>query len=811
MSFGISSGGAGDSPSTRSMSPKSKATRKSIANRHSSFMHQMPIGGMFTKKEGFCKGPPAGAGIGLYAFDPFCPPHFAIGKYGKITIDLNQSQKDSTESAKEDKPAPPLDPPKTQRLEAPPLPPWLTKPIAKATTENAPKKLVIQKLAKKDAGDGESPQGWQAVLAEMQAKRAAMKNKGAPPPVKKEPEKKAPIKKIQSGKTKKKPGDFKDIMDELAYKFAVLRGDIKEDEKDGEEEEEEEEIAPGESSKSTKPPPPPPPPSRKTSTSSEAAAESPGKTVRKLTLKPDLAAMLAKVKSPPKPETTPPPPPSKPPLALPFKPPMGLPGGGKPAAKPIGKIAVDKPARLPAAPPLPLEWPPVPYQAPPGSSPPPLTIPSSDAKARKDKESAGPAQETPKAPPTSVSSSSSSSTSLEDLPEGYYIAAAPEDIVPPFGILHKGETTVEFVLRLSEMMSRAEELEYGADSYSTNFDNVQSSASLDQAELKAARKLTISDLPTPASFAAAIQRMKKSYQLRQANLEAEKQLEFRHYPSTPQSIKSQRGTGIAGGSSSSSLTSTTTPSKMSFFSDKYFERKSASFRPATEASDENLQPLYRRLQHSGQGAASHYMDADLSTSFWLKSLRSPDRPNARSQQQQQQFADRSVAANSPRDEFMNSLRSPTIARAPNLKTEAIFNRRESLRQSRQQSEQQTQQEIEQARKNLKERLYLQAMQSAKATGSYRPSSTRSTHQKLIEKYNRRPDVGVNLAVMVDQAYDQYATQLLSPERTGYEYSRGIEQSPGMGGYESMMYYQGEEDCSYGKQMELDDLLSEYDD
>ncbi len=171
-----------------------------------------PLGGMYTKANGLIRGPPQIIGLPMYYFDPFNPPNFQEGTYGApmktVTIE---------EVEVEEVMAPPPSAPKQQLL-PPPLPPFLDPNYKKPEAPTAAKKLVIVKGPKKEVKEEVS--GWQAVLAEMQAKKEKKMNK-----VVKE-EKPAVVTPKPQGKGKKSGKDFKDVMDELNYKLAVLRGGI---------------------------------------------------------------------------------------------------------------------------------------------------------------------------------------------------------------------------------------------------------------------------------------------------------------------------------------------------------------------------------------------------------------------------------------------------------------------------------------------------------------------------------------------------------------------------------------------------------
>ncbi|RYH28456.1 hypothetical protein EON65_12110 [archaeon] len=743
--------------------------------KRSAGVSHMPVVGMFTKKDGFSKTAPPQVGIPIYAFDPFFPPNFALGKYGKPVME--EIIVEETKSAVvEEKPVISVqeNTNNKNKLAPPPLPPWLDNPNLSKATQAAgePRKyaIVINKVNRENTVE-EAPSGWQAVLAEMTAKRAQMKNK-KPPPEKSVVEKKPPPKKIESGK-RKKPKDFKDIMDELAYKFAVLRGEITEEDDGGEDDTAEGAETPGTdvSGKNGRFSPATAPSGDKKAglKADPPRTDSPNPTGKKLGGKPDLAAMLAKVKSPVSKPPTPVPPAeaakeSKAPLKLPT-PPGGAAGGGpSPAPAPLGKIAKGKPEQLPGAPPLPTAWPPVPYVAPPDAPIPVLTstVPTAPVV---------PQVITP--PVTVTTTVRKMMGEQKDLPEGFFIAGTKEDLIDPYEILHKGETTAEFIDKIAELMQRSSELDQGGESRALSESSTPSFLH-DKKALQANRRLTVSDLPTPASFAAAVQRMKKSNEIRSATLELEKQLEFRNYSQTPPSSKksSQSANGsYTPGSSISSQPQVSTPSKVSFYSDKYFENKQLSFRRSVEVSDEDRQPLCMRMEKVKANTTRTPLGSELGTVYWMQSLRSPPpaihaSTNVTGRQKE---SSESASTQNVREEYLRQLKSPTVPQSPYLRSQDTVDKRQSVRADRLSAAQQQEKEAQEQEKRRKERLRLKALETAMATGSYRPRRM-NAHQKMIEKYGGKSELGLDLASVASTAYHQYASQhLASPAQDKYGY------------------------------------------
>jgi hypothetical protein len=162
---------------------------------------------MYTKANGLIRGPPHILGLPMFYFDPFSPPNFAEGTYGAPNKTVTVEEEEVEIVAQEKM--------SSSKLVPPPLPPFVLGDTKKDPA-SASKKIVINKTPKKEVK--EEVTGWQAVLAEMERRKngglkAAPKQEAK---VEKKPESK--------GSSKKKGKDFKDVMDELNYKLAVLRG-----------------------------------------------------------------------------------------------------------------------------------------------------------------------------------------------------------------------------------------------------------------------------------------------------------------------------------------------------------------------------------------------------------------------------------------------------------------------------------------------------------------------------------------------------------------------------------------------------------
>jgi len=230
--------------------PKSRPTRSPIRRRrpHKTFGDGDDEGndenedGMYSAEHGVEYIPPPSAGIPIFYFDPVAPPAFHEGKYtarmevagepvaGPMIEEYEDVEVTDDEEGEAANPG----------LVAPPLPSWAsgTGGPPKPTLKQAVK-LVINR-SKKKVEEPATAGGWQAVMGEMQKRREAILKKGSSVP-KADPavEKLKSPKKKKSGK-KKKGKDFKDVMDELSFKLAKLRGEADDDSDDDDAAEEDE-------------------------------------------------------------------------------------------------------------------------------------------------------------------------------------------------------------------------------------------------------------------------------------------------------------------------------------------------------------------------------------------------------------------------------------------------------------------------------------------------------------------------------------------------------------------------------------------
>jgi hypothetical protein len=230
------------SPPSNQERPNSRSPlkRKARDARLTGNAVEEPLSGVYTKQNGFVRCPPPQPNMPIYYFDPIAPPSFESGQYH--TGSQSASTEPTATEAYEDVV---VTDDETERndnsLKAPPLPDWAFTTGGPPTAAVAAKKALVIPVRKGPKAEAEAPAatGWQAVLAEMTRKKEEIMNKNnlkkAEPPAEKAA---APAAKQKRGGKKKKAGggkDFKDVMDELNYKLAKLRGEIVEDDSASEE------------------------------------------------------------------------------------------------------------------------------------------------------------------------------------------------------------------------------------------------------------------------------------------------------------------------------------------------------------------------------------------------------------------------------------------------------------------------------------------------------------------------------------------------------------------------------------------------
>jgi len=680
-------------PRSSSMSPQKKRTPKFKVGGGVS----EPNSGMYSKYTGFQRGPPMFADIPIYYFDPIAPPSFETGKYtivSSTTAPAGQSEnldvyEDMVVTDDEGGEASTT----STGLQAPPLPDWAFTQGGAPSNAAVAKKPLLVFAPKKPKAEAEAPAptGWQAVLAEMAKKKEQMMGGGGalkkvePVKPKPEPEKKK--------KQKKKKGkDFKDVMDELNYKLAKLRGEIVEESDSDEESEEVKTIATGPAKKPSSADSPTPstdspvpletPPSEAPSTpkmkkasisfAAEDAVEGESPAVmpkHKLPSKESMMNLLSKVTKPPaaaataaKEEEG-----SSAVSRAKSAPNLGAMLAKKFAATPTsdaaptasavqpptvaGKVAVEKPSKVPAPPPIPSVWPPVPYTAVEPDAPAGKPAAGGD-KVKKTKVIRKLVKKA-SGPPVPVTYGTTQQNVLEDLPEGYYMAAPVIGMVAPRQILAGGTTSLELLTSLQDTFKKAREMvedkgptspqpetpyvKYDlslamspftpADEKKTQFDDNDEYDAQAWKEHSPSQqikdRLAVSDLPLPPDFHVAVQRMHQSTQRREERLDKQRDLELRSFLYYDKSADKNTDPPTPG--STGKKLEITVPVEFVSHTDQHLEKKAYSHRKPAPPLPAHLDPpLQDRIPSAYKCPSSVYQrssSTDLVTTFWLNNLR----------------------------------------------------------------------------------------------------------------------------------------------------------------------------------------------
>ncbi len=342
-------------------------------------------------------------------------------------------------------------------FQPPPFPLWANGDVAVVDQGKKATKLNIKK-GNSTIKDPPPVTGWQAIMAEMNRRKDKVQLKKVEPVVEKNI--------VKVSKKKRKGKDFKDVMEELSYKLAKLRGEIVES--DGDDEVESDVPVKINVTKDA------PLTIMATNTS----------TTKKLTSKPDLLSLLAKI-----------------------KPPNSVAAVSENvqfiASSSLPSMAAAAPSFVPRPPAVPVAWPPE-LHLEPGNSIPRANELSSILPVDGEKVKADLKQLVV--------------VELERLPVGFYIPQLSANLVAPGSFLSCGLVVQHLV---DEMCG--EVIQCAGNLSGTPVDG-----------LALGGRLTVNDLPLPSDFHAAVERMHKAQDVRQQRSLLEKSLELRcHLPSAP--------------------------------------------------------------------------------------------------------------------------------------------------------------------------------------------------------------------------------------------------------------------------------------
>ncbi len=523
--------------------------------------------------------------------------------------------------------------------------------------------------------------------------------------------------------------------------------------------------------------------------------------------KPDLAAMLAKVKK-----------------VNPTPAADGKPSASEVVAKPEEKqaeshqIAVPKPDNLPFPPPIPLDWPPKAYIAPEKKktsepvAPLKIEVPSEEVKTEKKEKKVKTKQIVVHEPP-------------KELPEGYYLAATKAGMVAPYEILQVGFTTQASINELREQFEEEDrdlsELDEGDEDYfeSNSPESLEFRLSFQKeyADELIANRLSANDLPVPSNFMSAIKRLKRANEIREEKRKFEKDLEFRNYDIIPSTLS----TSISG---SPKKVRPTVPEEFQFRTQRHFDTKRRTFRKDSGRSEVDQLPLSNRVEEKVVHQSIHrYGRIDRPTAYWLQSLRSDGDPRFNENQGAnsssigknraaggglQNIPTETVVggfSQRPQEEYNISQEyyrkvlkgtATTEVNEPRFHSTQTLQRRQQEREIKKQHEDISQQFQKELNRSKKEILKEKALGRAKEIGVYKPHNRFRLHQRMIERYQNKPEIigGLNLEKVTQQAFEQYyvSSGVTSHASDMSNYS----DLPWENLHDDPMYYQGENAAGY---------------
>jgi hypothetical protein len=513
-------------------------------------------------------------------------------------------------------------------------------------------------------------------------------------------------------------------------------------------------VSPADRSGLVTPTPTPMPTPNPAGFESRTNSNSPVPVLKKQHSKPDLSAMLAKVKNKPppspasaeeKPRST-----ESPPVAAPAT--VFVQEEKREEKKEITvTMAVPRPENFPIPPPIPSVWPPKPY-SPPGPAV-SCVAPSSDLSSTTAKDQS----------PSEKSSSGKSKKKItkqvviteppKPLPEGYYVAATDKG-VSPFDILPAGTTDETSLMELQvkfeedstpystvQFMSSTSPIGSSSPAHSNPEDEGTNTnkrdpikdyaSSRDYSDINIKNKIYMEDLPVPVGYLATVHRLKKNVEKRKEILRQQKELELR-----------SEEVLLFNETSPKKPFRPTVPEEFSFSTQQYYETKLRTFRKDPGQTEVDKLPLSDRVEEDVVHQTIHrYGKVDRSAAYWLQTLRS----------ETQQSLDSSRISGTRGD--CSVLTEP---KPPKLLSNEVVLRRQLEKDMKKMEENQTEYYFQQLNNIKKKHLKEKALQQAKEVGVYKPHNRYRLHQKMVEKYSHKPEIGrLNLEEVTQKAFENY--------------------------------------------------------
>jgi len=642
------------SPARRRSRGRSRSRSRSRSRGNRSQVTVMArTGGMYTNGFGFVSGDTIPLGVPLYYFNPLNPPAFERGSYTAIESKVDpkhqapvaevqtvlEEQEVEEEVEVEEEIPPEFGDDDDKRI---PVAPMLPSSVYETAQKKEKAKISIV-ISKKEKVE-EAPKGisWVDIMAEMAAKM----NKGGEGVLKKAPVKE-PVGKLGGGKKKKKKGknggpEFTDVIDELSYTLAKLRGEVP-DESESEEEEEPEAAPSGDTSSG-------PTGGLKAAVPVPDSKDVPEPPELDKSILKHLPDVVVPEPTPAKEsEKEPEPEPEKPPASAPPPAPVCV---ERPPPPPKGEPAVPPATStdIPLCAPLPFSWPPKdPWVAP---APKPKKRKEGEPTTRLVKQMVTSKKMVPVAKTVMVSPppivSVTMSNAQHSLPTGYYVPHPNTDEMQHSTVRNaEGKTleddqlqlmgliTAEMAEELKVMVARVaqEQLFLSAEEddgdasgddtrsvadsvYSMSSSKARQPGATSRFEDQIESKLSINDLPLPAGFHGAIQKMKYAREVRTFTDHIEKSSEWRSY---------EDGEKLA--SMKMKLTSPVAPVSHVDMRNSMKNYDGNTYRKQPTKSDVHQLPLTHHYPDLPEGNHIQTAASNLPVAVWATNLRKHDDSN----------------------------------------------------------------------------------------------------------------------------------------------------------------------------------------
>lgn len=793
----------------------SRSRSRSRGNRFQTTAATMGVtGGMYTNGFGFVSGDSIPLGVPLYYFNPNNAPAFERGSYTAVeskvspqyqapveqvtTVMVEQDVEEEVEVEEELPPVYDSDD-DDKRI---PVAPVLPSSLYEKSKDKGGKAKVSIVISRKEKVE-EAPKGisWVDIMAELSKKM----NKGGEGVLKKAPEK-APVGKLGGKKKKKKKGkngksepEFTDVIDELSYTLAKLRGEVPEEDEESEEEPEPEPVP-----EPAAPVPAPsgpigglklavPPPDAKDVPEPPELDKSILQHLKDIPIEPEITAKEEKKEPEKEPRKEPDSEKEKATAPAPPPAPVFL---DRPPPAPYGEPAVPPATDIPLCAPLPSSWPPSNFWVAPPPKPKKLKAPTGGTSTHIVKKLVTNKKMVPVtttamvAPPPIVSVSKTNAK--HSLPTGYYLPHPNPELMQSNPVRDTdgsmleadqlqlmGLITADMAVELKVMADRlaqiqVEQLQAAQAAAQAREDELDGNASGDDSRSVAesvysvgsARsrqggvssrfadqiesKLTINDLPLPAGFHGAIQKMKHAREVRTFTEHIEKGSEWRSY---------EDGEHLA--SMKMKITSPVAPVSHVDLRNSMKQYEGSTYRKQATKSDVHQLPLTHHFPDLPEGSHIQTATANLPVAVWATSLRKHEDSKssslshtARSGSNGTSITQSPIRPNiqTPQTRTPGGVVRcyPEVPRkygdAPQFESAVRMDRRKLIKEERQQREDKIKNEERRRIQGYRETLKKKALETAKEQG-YQVGNVierrKTAVRNLMHEYAYRPELALS--------------------------------------------------------------------